>query len=78
MAATPHIYYMEQKPFVDTWIAEGTDGILYLVPAEPGGWLHRDTCQRCKEQLVPVSQTKAITIKWFVYGDVGVVTILTD
>lgn len=75
MDTTPRIYYAEDVPFIMNWVAEGTDGRLYVVPAQPGGWLQRDDFKGCPDELVPVSQPKASTIAWFVYGDVGNITI---
>jgi hypothetical protein len=57
------------------WIAEGTDGNLYLVPDEPGGWLRRADYEGCSDQLAPVAPTRARMLMWFVYGDIGPVTI---
>ena len=51
---------------------------LYVVPAEPGGWLRRDRYEERGEQLNPVSAQKARTITWYVYGDVGQVTIAAE
>ncbi|HEX8219879.1 MAG TPA: hypothetical protein VF914_11810 [Chloroflexia bacterium] len=76
-ATYPRIFYADEMPFVMNWIAEGTDGNLYLVPAEPGGWLRRDGYQGPREELKPLTPPKASTIAWFVYGDVGPVTIAT-
>ena len=69
------IYYSDTKPIMINWVAEGTDGELYLVPAEAGGWLRRATYEGPCEGLVAVSPQKAHTITWYVYGDVGNVTI---
>ena len=57
------------------WIIEGSDSNLYVVPAEPGGWLRRFEYQGQIEKLKEVSQKKARSICWTVYGDVGRVSI---
>ena len=59
------------EPFYLDWIALGSDGSLYIAPAEPGGWLQRKKYQGSIDQLVPVSPTKARTIAWYLYGDLG-------
>lgn len=69
------VYYADKKPLMLNWVAEGTDGELYLVPAEAGGWLRRATYEGPCEELVAVSPQKAHAITWYVYGDVGNVTI---
>jgi hypothetical protein len=74
-ATAPKVYYTDNSPLPTNWIAEGSDGCLYMVPAEPGGWLRRDRYDACDEELNPVSPQKARTITWYVYGDVGQVTI---
>jgi hypothetical protein len=71
----PKVYYTDNSPLPANWIAEGSDGYLYVVPAEPGGWLRRDRYEPHDEALNPVSPQKARTITWYVYGDVGQVTI---
>jgi hypothetical protein len=57
------------------WIAQGTDGDLYLVPDQPGGWLQRSGYDGGMDGLVPVAPEEASTIAWFLYGDVGRVSI---
>jgi len=69
--------------FSDCWIAEGTDGYLYKVPKEPGGWLVCQTIDYARydkpaEDLRPVSAEEARSIMWFVYGDVGNIKIATE
>jgi hypothetical protein len=79
--ATPEpysIYYVIQKPPQPhrlEWIIQGTDSKLYVVPAYAGGWMLRSEYQGQVEQLTAVSQKKASSICWTVYGDVGRVTI---
>jgi hypothetical protein len=67
-------YYASDKPLQLEWIIEGTDSKLYLVPAEPGGWMRRSEYQGQSDKLREVSQKKARHICWTVYGDVGRVT----
>jgi len=76
--SSPKVYYSDNSPLLVNWIAEGTDGCLYVVPAEPGGWLRRDRYDAQGEQLNQVSAQKARTITWYVYGDVGQVTIAAE
>jgi hypothetical protein len=57
------------------WIIEGTDSNLYVVPAEPGGWMRRSEYEGQIEKLKAVSQEEARSICWTVYGDVGRVTM---
>ncbi|MFL5734829.1 MAG: hypothetical protein ACJ78Q_16860 [Chloroflexia bacterium] len=75
MQTVPKVYYKDDSPLPTNWIAEGSDGNYYVVPAEPGGWLHRDKYEPQDETLNPVSPQKARTITWYVYGDVGHITI---
>ena len=69
----PKIYQDESLP--DYWIAQGTDGSLYRVPTEPGGWIRRDLYQGNSDGLRPIPAEQARTSIWFVYGDIGMVTI---
>ena len=57
------------------WIIKGTDGKLYLVPSESGGWLHNSEYHGQTANLKAVTQDEARSICWTVYGDVGRVTI---
>ena len=70
---TPKVYSVESMP--DYWIAEGTDGALYKVPSEPGGWMRRDVYQGQTESLKPIPPHQARTSVWFTYGDIGTVKI---
>jgi hypothetical protein len=69
------IYHANHRPRRLEWIIQGTDSKLYVVPAEAGGWMRRSEYQGQVEQLKAVSQKKACSICWKVYGDVGRVTI---
>ncbi len=73
----PKLYYADKAIFLIDWIAEGTDGLLYLFPAVAGGWLRRVQYAGPCAELAPVRPEKARTIMWFVYGDVGPVTIVS-
>ena len=69
----PKVYYVDTLP--DYWIAEGTDGILYKVPTEPGGWMRRDVYEGRYEVLRPLAPHTARPSVWFVYGDIGTIRI---
>jgi len=74
----PKVYAVDDMP--EFWVAEGTDGSLYAVPKQPGGWMQSDAapCGRLKEQpekLQPLPTDEARSVVWFVYGDVGNVVI---
>ena len=78
LEATPEpyrVYHANDAPLQLEWIIEGTDSNLYVVPADPGGWLRRSEYQGQTEKLKAVSQEKARSICWSVYGDVGRVTM---
>jgi hypothetical protein len=72
----PKVYYADDRSLLASWIAEGTDGNFYLVPAEAGGWLRRADYKGPYEELAPVCPEKARRIMWFAYGDIGPVTIV--
>jgi len=57
------------------WIIKGTDGKLYLVPSESGGWLRHSEYHGQTANLKAVSQEEARSICFTVYGDIGRVTI---
>lgn len=71
--AIPKVYSVEAMP--DYWIAEGTDGCLYKVPSQPGGWLQGDKYDGKENELTQVAPEKARAIVWLTYGDLGPVTI---
>ena len=76
--ATPEpyrVYHAIDAQLQPEWIIEGTDSNLYVVPADPGGWLQRSEYQGQIENLEAVSQEKARSICWSMYGDVGRVTM---
>jgi hypothetical protein len=75
---TPAIYRETDGPIFLDWIARGSDGSLYTAPAVPGGWLQRKKYQGSEDRLVPVSPTKARTITWYLYGDLGEVKIADE
>ncbi len=75
---SPKVYSSDNSP--NYWIAEATDGCLYRVPNEPGGWVQCSamSCDRYVGQpheLTPLSPEEARSVMWFVYGDVGAVRI---
>ena len=69
----PKLYRADNLP--NYFIAEGTDGTLYRVPREAGGWMHRDIYEGCKDALKRVLPDQARSSLWFVYGDVGDITV---
>ena len=71
------VYPVSDQPLQmqSEWIIEGKDGTLYVVPAEPGGWMRRSEYARQAEQLQAVSQEEARSICWTLYGDVGPVSM---
>ncbi len=75
VATAPQIFYMNDSDIILNWVAEGSDGRLYTVPAQAGGWMLRENYEGPRETLRPVSWSKATTIMWFVYGDTGNMTI---
>ncbi len=56
-------------PLYLEWVIVGTDGTLFKVPAEPGGWLRRNPYEGCLDVLTPVSAQKAEYIVWLTYAD---------
>ena len=72
----PKVYSVENLP--DYWIAEGTDGCLYKVPSQPGGWMQGDRYEGQTTELKPISPEKARAIVWLTYGDTGAVKIAED
>jgi hypothetical protein len=68
MEVTPKVYCADEAHVFLNWIAEGTDGYLYLVPSAPGGWKERHRYEGRVETLKPVSPQKARAITDFVGG----------
>jgi len=66
---TLRIYATNTTHFFLNWVAEGSDGSLYLVPSEPGGWQRRTVYAGPREALKPVSPEKAQAIASFVGGN---------
>jgi len=74
----PKLFSIDDAHSFRDWIAEGTDGYLYKVPSEPGGWSKRDKYEGQTDDLKPLSPQKARAIVQFVAGhskDWGPVTI---
>lgn len=65
------VYPMNDEPLQIEWIIQGRDDTLYVVPAEPGGWMRRSQYSGQTKKLKAVSQDEARSICWTVYGDVG-------
>lgn len=57
------------------WVIKGTDGKLYLVPSESGGWMRHTEYHGETGELRAVSQKEARSICWMLFGDVGRVTM---
>ena len=64
----PRVFNVDEAHVFLNWIAEGTDGYLYLVPSEPGGWKLRHKYDGQGAALKPVSPEKARAIMEFVGG----------
>jgi len=71
----PKVYSVERLP--DYLVAEGTDGNLYVVPSEPGGWLRRNDYRGEPDELKPLPLQDAETQIWVIYGDIGSITVAT-
>lgn len=65
---SPKVYCVDEAHVFLNWIAEGTDGYLYLVPSAPGGWKERHRYEGHLEGLKAVSPQKARAITAFVGG----------
>ncbi len=65
---SPKIYSLEDAHLFLNWVAEGTDGNLYMVPSEPGGWRLRWRYRGEAQALTPISPEKAAAIADFVGG----------
>src|SRR5947209_13994363 len=65
----PRVFSVDEAHVFLNWVAEGTDGYLYLVPSEPGGWKLRHRYDRPGATLNPVSPEKARAIMEFVGGN---------
>lgn len=63
------VYALDDTHFFLSWIAEGTDGKLYMVPSEPGGWHKRVAYSGPREGLKAVMPEKSYAIARFVGGD---------
>ncbi len=69
-------FYLDSVGVVTDLVVVGTDDSLYLVPAEPGGWLKRSRYDGQKADLTRVSSTKAAFLMKYLYGDIGLVRML--
>lgn len=70
----PHIYYLEELP--EQLIAEATNGSLYIVQNERGGWHKRILYSGDATGLQQVPPTAAHFIVEYVGGYWGTVTIV--
>ncbi len=58
-ASTPLYLSVDHAPLYIEWLVEGTDGILYVVPAERGGWRKRREYIGARKPLNRVNSDKA-------------------
>jgi hypothetical protein len=65
----PHIRLADGTPLHLAWVIEDTDGKLYTVRSEPGGWLKRTPYEGSLEGMKLVTSEKAETIMWLTYAD---------
>ena len=70
-----NLFYVDDGYLNVDFVAEGTDGIFYLVPLEPGGWLKRSPYTGQVAHLAPVSREKSRTLIYYLYGDIGPISI---
>lgn len=76
---TATIYYPEEAslylagdvPLYLSWIIEGSDGKLYMVPSETDGWYRRDLYAGPRSKLRPVPAHEASTIRGYVYDHIA-------
>jgi len=68
LEVAPKVYVADDTHLFLNWIAEGTDGVLYVVPSEPGGWRRRGPFTGEITTLKAVSPQKARAIVGFVGG----------
>jgi len=77
---SPKIYAVDDMP--GFWVAQGTDGSMYAVPKQPGGWMQSEAvridAEHSTEKLQPLPTEEARSVVWFVYGDVGNVVIAEE
>lgn len=74
-----HVYYPQEAalylgegvPLYLTWIVEGSDGKLYLVPCETTGWYRRSVYNGPSEGLKRVLPEDAQTIVQYVRGELA-------
>jgi hypothetical protein len=58
-ASTPLYLSADDSPLYLEWLVEGADGILYIVPAERGGWRKRQEYTGARNSLKRVNSDKA-------------------
>ena len=64
-----HLRLPDGTPLHLQWIIEGTDGRLYTVRSELGGWLRRTPYEGSLDGMKLVSSEKARSIMWLTYAD---------
>ena len=57
--STPIYLSADDTPLYLEWLVEGADGILYVVPAERGGWRKRQEYTGARTSLKRVASDKA-------------------
>ena len=66
-----HLRLSDGTPLHLQWIIEGTDGKLYMVRSELGGWLRRTPYEGSLDEMKLVSSEKAKSIMWLTYADMA-------
>jgi|GEM_PF-3883653 len=64
-----HLRLSDGTPLHLQWIIEDTDGKLYTVCSELGGWLRRTPYEGSLDGMKLVSSEKARSIMWLTYAD---------
>ena len=70
-AQDAHLKLADGTPLHLEWVIEGTDGQLYTVRSEVGGWLSRTPFRGDLDAMRLVSSEKAEAIMWLTYADTG-------
>ncbi|HKP53994.1 MAG TPA: hypothetical protein VJ183_15255 [Chloroflexia bacterium] len=68
-AEEAHLRLADGTPLHLEWIIEGTDGKLYMVRSELGGWLRRTPYEGSLDGMKLVASEKAESIMWLTYAD---------
>lgn len=65
------LYLAGNVPLYLSWIIEGSDGKLYMVPSETDGWYRRDLYIGLRSKLRAVPAHEASTIRGYVYDHIA-------